>query len=202
MHLCPALRPHRAIISTSVRTHPISYAMSPSDETIRHLLLYWGVCAVSRPRAGLKHQHALALPLNVAKANKVVDPSDGNDSSHRRRPQTSPRQGDYTTSTNLYGNGGADPVGVYAGFCRRPPRASRPGAAPHFGEDTCHCDGATTPPEGSLIRFSDQTLRRLFVSESPLWRVQLYPRLPATLSLCAAAGARKNRQYAEKGSQL
>ena len=73
--------------------------MSPSDEAIRRTCFYWGVYAFKTTEQG-SLSNTLYNALNVAKANKVVDPGDivvitAGD------PQTSPRQGDYTTSTNM-----------------------------------------------------------------------------------------------------
>ena len=75
------------------------YAMSPSDESVRRTCFYWGVYAYRTTEQG-SLTNTLYNALTTAKENKVVDTGDivvltAGD------PQTSPRQGDYTTSTNL-----------------------------------------------------------------------------------------------------
>ena len=75
------------------------YAMSPSDESVRRTCFYWGVYAYRTTEQG-SLTNTLYNALTTAKENKVVDAGDivvltAGD------PQTSPRQGDYTTSTNL-----------------------------------------------------------------------------------------------------
>lgn len=75
------------------------YAMSPSEEAIRRTCFYWGVYAFRTTEQGAL-TGTLYNALTTAKQNKVVESGDiviltAGD------PQTSPRQGDYTTSTNL-----------------------------------------------------------------------------------------------------
>ena len=75
------------------------YAMSPSDEAVRRTCFYWGVYAFRTTEQG-SLTGTLYSALTAAKQNGVVDSGDiviltAGD------PQTSPRQGDYTTSTNL-----------------------------------------------------------------------------------------------------
>ena len=75
------------------------YAMSPSDESVRRTCFYWGVYAYRTTEQG-SLTNTLYNALTTAKENKIVDAGDivvltAGD------PQTSPRQGDYTTSTNL-----------------------------------------------------------------------------------------------------
>ena len=75
------------------------YAMSPSEEAVRRTCFYWGVYAFRTTEQG-SLTGTLYNALTTAKQNKVVDAGDiviltAGD------PQTSPRQGDYTTSTNL-----------------------------------------------------------------------------------------------------
>ncbi|WP_321970567.1 pyruvate kinase [Paratractidigestivibacter sp.] len=75
------------------------YAMSPSEEAIRRTCFYWGVYAFRTTEQG-SLTGTLYNALTTAKQNKVVEGGDiviltAGD------PQTSPRQGDYTTSTNL-----------------------------------------------------------------------------------------------------
>lgn len=86
------------LIST-FRPHVPLYAMSPSEETIRRTCFYWGVYAFGTTEQGTL-TNTLYHALTTAKENGVVDAGDivvltAGD------PQTSPRQGDYTTSTNL-----------------------------------------------------------------------------------------------------
>ena len=75
------------------------YAMSPSEEAVRRTCFYWGVYAFRTTEQGAL-TGTLYNALTTAKQNKVVESGDiviltAGD------PQTSPRQGDYTTSTNL-----------------------------------------------------------------------------------------------------
>lgn len=75
------------------------YAMSPSEEAVRRTCFYWGVYAFRTTEQG-SLTGTLYNALTTAKQNKVVESGDivvltAGD------PQTSPRQGDYTTSTNL-----------------------------------------------------------------------------------------------------
>ena len=75
------------------------YAMSPSDEPAPRTCFYWGVYAYRTTEQG-SLTNTLYNALTTAKENKIVDAGDivvltAGD------PQTSPRQGDYTTSTNL-----------------------------------------------------------------------------------------------------
>lgn len=75
------------------------YAMSPSEETIRRTCFLWGVYAFRTVEQG-SLSHTLYNALTVAKQNGAVESGDivvltAGD------PQTSPRQGDYTTSTNM-----------------------------------------------------------------------------------------------------
>ena len=75
------------------------YAMSPSEESVRRTCFYWGVYAFRTTEQG-SLTGTLYNALTTAKQNKVVEAGDiviltAGD------PQTSPRQGDYTTSTNL-----------------------------------------------------------------------------------------------------
>ena len=75
------------------------YAMSPSEEAVRRTCFYWGVYAFRTTEQGAL-TGTLYNALTTAKQSKVVESGDiviltAGD------PQTSPRQGDYTTSTNL-----------------------------------------------------------------------------------------------------
>lgn len=75
------------------------YAMSPSEEAVRRTCFYWGVYAFRTTEQGAL-TGTLYNALTTAKQNKVAESGDiviltAGD------PQTSPRQGDYTTSTNL-----------------------------------------------------------------------------------------------------
>ena len=75
------------------------YAMSPSDESIRRTCFYWGVYAFRTSEQGTL-SNTLYNALTVAKDAGVVESGDcvvitAGD------PQTSPRLGDYTTSTNM-----------------------------------------------------------------------------------------------------
>ena len=75
------------------------YAMSPSEEAVRRTCFYWGVYSFRTTEQG-SLTGTLYNALTTAKQNKVVESGDivvltAGD------PQTSPRQGDYTTSTNL-----------------------------------------------------------------------------------------------------
>ena len=75
------------------------YAMSPSEEAVRRTCFYWGVYAFRTTEQGAL-TGTLYNALTTAKQNKVVESGDiviltAGD------PQPSPRQGDYTTSTNL-----------------------------------------------------------------------------------------------------
>ena len=97
--LCPTHSGRTARIVSNFRPRIPLYAMSPSEEAIRRTCFYWGVYAFKTTEQG-SLSNTLYNALNVAKANKVVDPGDivvitAGD------PQTSPRQGDYTTSTNM-----------------------------------------------------------------------------------------------------
>lgn len=75
------------------------YATSPSEETIRRTCFYWGVYAFRSVETG-GLSNTLYGALQTVKANGAVNAGDiviltAGD------PQTSPRQGDYTTSTNM-----------------------------------------------------------------------------------------------------
>lgn len=75
------------------------YAMSPSDESIRRTCFYWGVYAFRTTEQG-SLSNTLYNALTVAKERGVAESGDivvltAGD------PQTSPRLGDYTTSTNM-----------------------------------------------------------------------------------------------------
>ncbi|QOY60995.1 pyruvate kinase [Thermophilibacter immobilis] len=75
------------------------YAMSPSDESIRRTCFYWGVYAFRTTEQG-SLSNTLYNALTVAKESGVAESGDivvltAGD------PQTSPRLGDYTTSTNM-----------------------------------------------------------------------------------------------------
>ena len=75
------------------------YAMSPSEEAVRRTCFYWGVYSFRTTEQG-SLTGTLYNALTTAKQNKVVESGDivvltAGD------PQTSPRQGDYTPSTNL-----------------------------------------------------------------------------------------------------
>ncbi len=72
--------------------------MSPSDEAIRRTCFYWGVYAYKTTEQG-SLANTMYNALQVAKEVGVAEPGDlvvltAGD------PQTSPRLGDYTTSTN------------------------------------------------------------------------------------------------------
>ena len=75
------------------------FAMSPSEETIRRTCFYWGVYAYRTTEQG-SLSSTLYNALTVARQNDLVESGDivvitAGD------PQTSPRLGDYTTSTNM-----------------------------------------------------------------------------------------------------
>ena len=97
--LCPTHSGRTARIVSTFRPHIPLYAMSPSDETFRRTCFYWGVYAYKTTEQG-SLSNTLYNALTVAKENGVVNAGDivvitAGD------PQTSPRQGDYTTSTNM-----------------------------------------------------------------------------------------------------
>ena len=97
--LCPTHSGRTARIVSNFRPRIPLYAMSPSEEAIRRTCFYWGVYGFKTTEQG-SLSNTLYNALSVAKANKVVDAGDivvitAGD------PQTSPRQGDYTTSTNM-----------------------------------------------------------------------------------------------------
>ena len=73
--------------------------MSPSDEAVRRTCFYWGVYAFKTSEQGTL-SNTMYNALNVAKEVGVVETGDivvltAGD------PHTSPRLGDYTTSTNV-----------------------------------------------------------------------------------------------------
>ena len=75
------------------------YAMSPSDEAVRRTCFYWGVYAFKTSEQGTL-SNTMYNALNVAKEVGAVETGDivvltAGD------PHTSPRLGDYTTSTNV-----------------------------------------------------------------------------------------------------
>ncbi len=86
------------LISTFRPKMPL-FAMSPSLETIRRTCFYWGVYAYRTTEQG-SLSATLYNALTVARENGLVESGDivvitAGD------PQTSPRLGDYTTSTNM-----------------------------------------------------------------------------------------------------
>ena len=86
------------LISTFRPKMPL-FAMSPSVETIRRTCFYWGVYAYRTTEQG-SLSSTLYNALTVARDNDLVESGDivvitAGD------PQTSPRLGDYTTSTNM-----------------------------------------------------------------------------------------------------
>ena len=86
------------LVSNSRPKMPL-YAMSPSDEAIRRTCFYWGVYGFRTTEQG-SLSNTLYNALTTAKENGIVDSGDivvltAGD------PQTSPRLGDYTTSTNM-----------------------------------------------------------------------------------------------------
>ena len=86
------------LISTFRPKMPL-YATSPSEETIRRTCFYWGVYAYRTVEQG-SLSSTLYNALTTAKNNGLVDTGDivvitAGDA------QTSPRLGDYTTSTNM-----------------------------------------------------------------------------------------------------
>lgn len=75
------------------------FAMSPSDESVRRTCFYWGVNAFKTIEQG-SLSHTLYNALTIAREKGIVSSGDiavitAGD------PQTSPRMGDYTTSTNM-----------------------------------------------------------------------------------------------------
>ncbi len=86
------------LVSNFRPTMPL-YAMSPSDISIRRTCFYWGVYAFRTTEQG-SLSNTLYNALTVAKNNGIAESGDivvltAGD------PQTSPRLGDYTTSTNM-----------------------------------------------------------------------------------------------------
>ena len=86
------------LVSNSRPNMPL-YATSPSDEAIRRTCFYWGVYAFRSTEQG-SMSATIYNALTTAKECGLVDTGDivvltGGD------PQTSPRLGDYTTSTNM-----------------------------------------------------------------------------------------------------
>ena len=86
------------LISTFRPKVPL-FATSPNEQTIRRTCFYWGVYAYRTTEQG-SLSSTLYNALTTAKLNNLVDTGDivvitAGD------PQTSPRMGDYTTSTNM-----------------------------------------------------------------------------------------------------
>lgn len=97
--LCPTHSGRTARIVSNFRPRIPLYAMSPSEEAIRRTCFYWGVYGFKTTEQG-SLSNTLYNALTVAKENELVKSGDivvitAGD------PQTSPRQGDYTTSTNM-----------------------------------------------------------------------------------------------------
>ena len=97
--LCPTHSGRTARLVSKFRSNLPVYAMSPSEETIRRTCFYWGVWAYRTTEQG-SLSSTMYNALQVAKAHGAIDTGDivvltSGD------PQTSPRQGDYTTSTNV-----------------------------------------------------------------------------------------------------
>ena len=86
------------LISTFRPKVPL-FATSPNEQTIRRTCFYWGVYAYRTTEQG-SLSSTLYDALTTAKKNGLVETGDivvitAGD------PQTSPRLGDYTTSTNM-----------------------------------------------------------------------------------------------------
>ena len=86
------------LISTFRPKVPL-FATSPNEQTIRRTCFYWGVYAYRTTEQG-SLSSTLYNALTTAKLNNLVETGDivvitAGD------PQTSPRMGDYTTSTNM-----------------------------------------------------------------------------------------------------
>lgn len=97
--LVPTHSGRSARLVSNFRPQMPLYAMSPSDEAIRRTCFYWGVYAFKTVEQGTL-SNTLYNALRVAKENDLVTAGEivvitAGD------PQTSPRQGDYTTSTNM-----------------------------------------------------------------------------------------------------
>jgi pyruvate kinase len=97
--LCPTHSGRTARLISTFRPHLPIYAMSPVPQTARRCCFMWGVEAYHTAEQG-SLSSTLYNALKVAKANDLVEPNDivvvtAGD------PHTSPRQGDYTTSTNV-----------------------------------------------------------------------------------------------------
>lgn len=97
--ICPTHSGRTARLVSNFRPKRPLYAMSPSDEAIRRTCFYWGVYAYKTTEQG-SLANTMYNALQVAKEVGVAEPGDlvvltAGD------PQTSPRLGDYTTSTNV-----------------------------------------------------------------------------------------------------
>ena len=97
--ICPTHSGRTARLVSNFRPRRPLYAMSPSDEAIRRTCFYWGVYAYKTTEQG-SLANTMYNALQVAKEVGVAEPGDlvvltAGD------PQTSPRLGDYTTSTNV-----------------------------------------------------------------------------------------------------
>ena len=97
--LCPTHTGRTARLISTFRPHLPIYAMSPIAATARRCCFMWGVESYRTTEQG-SLSATLYNALQVAKAHGAVDSNDivvitAGDA------QTSPRQGDYTTSTNM-----------------------------------------------------------------------------------------------------
>lgn len=97
--ICPTHSGRTARLVSNFRPKRPLYAMSPSDEAVRRTCFYWGVYAFKTSEQGTL-SNTMYNALNVAKEVGVVETGDivvltAGD------PHTSPRLGDYTTSTNV-----------------------------------------------------------------------------------------------------
>lgn len=97
--ICPTHSGRTALLISTFRPHLPIYAMSPIAQTARRCCFMWGVESFRTTEQG-SLSATLYNALQVAKAHGAVNSGDivvitAGD------PQTSPRQGDYTTSTNM-----------------------------------------------------------------------------------------------------
>lgn len=97
--ICPTHSGRTARLISTFRPHLPIYAMSPIAQTARRCCFMWGVESFRTTEQGslsatLYNALQVAKAHNAVEANDIVVISAGD-------PQTSPRQGDYTTSTNM-----------------------------------------------------------------------------------------------------
>ncbi len=97
--VCPTHTGRTARLISTFRPHLPIYAMSPIPATARRCCFMWGVESFQTSEQG-SLSRTIYNALKVAKNNNLVESNDivvvtAGD------PHTSPRQGDYTTSTNM-----------------------------------------------------------------------------------------------------